>query len=114
MKIVLRLCFWTAATLASSELAALSDQYAEFGKGPARFVMTRDELSTSKAFKNDVDAKEFIDQFWARRNPAFHVLFDQAVAFADQKLTRGKKRGSHRLCAAFDDEGNPTEAFPQD
>jgi GWxTD domain-containing protein len=94
MNTVLRLCFSIAGTFASIGLAALSDQYAEFGRGPARFIMTREELSTWKTVKDDVGAREFIEQFWARRDPAFHVLFDQAVAYADQKLTRKNKRGS--------------------
>ena len=94
MNIVQRGSLCTAMAIAPIGLAALSDQYAAFGKGPALFVMTPEELSTWKAVDNDIDAKEFIEQFWARRDPAFHVRFDQAVAYADQKLTSRKRRGA--------------------
>ena len=94
--LALRLWFSMAATtLVSDALAELSDQYAAFGNGPALFIMTPEEIEAWKAVKDDVDAKEFIDRFWARREPDYHVLFDPIVAYADRKfVSRRKKRGS--------------------
>src|SRR5260370_40352165 len=45
---------------------ALSDKFADFGKGPEQFLMTREELAQWKTVRSDADAQAFIDLFWLR------------------------------------------------
>lgn len=90
-----------ATALATSAWAALSPQYADFPKGPAQFLLTKDELNAWKNVKTDEQAKNFIDLFWARRDPTpttpaneFREGFDQRVKLADDNFGANKKAGS--------------------
>ena len=54
---------------ATSSFAALSKEYADFAKGPYQYLLTNDEKKQWSAIKTDEAAKQFIDLFWARRDP---------------------------------------------
>jgi GWxTD domain-containing protein len=89
------------ASLAISTFAALAEKYADFGKGPVQFLMTRDEAAKWKTIRDDAEAQSFIDLFWARRDPTpgtpqneFHDAFDARVKAADEQFTHGKVRGA--------------------
>jgi GWxTD domain-containing protein len=89
------------ASVAISAFAALAEKYADFGKGPVQFLMTRDETAKWKTIKDDAEAQSFIDLFWARRDPTpgtpqneFHDAFDARVKAADEQFTHGKVRGA--------------------
>lgn len=87
-----------------SMYAALSQKYVDWGKGPATWLMTRDEQKKWKTVSTDDDAQAFIDLFWARRDPTpgtfvneYKAEFDARVKYADDNLAdRGNKgtRGS--------------------
>src|SRR6185436_6886066 len=79
-----------ALWIAASSVAALSKQHADFPKGPAQYLLTKDELTAWKSVQTDEQAQAFIDQFWARRDPTpgtvrneFHEGFDERVKIAD-------------------------------
>lgn len=87
--------------VAASGLAALSDQYVQFGKGPAIHIMTKDELAQWKNIKDDAAAQAFIDLFWARRDPSpstpaneFRDDFDARVKYAAESFVRSRLKGS--------------------
>jgi GWxTD domain-containing protein len=80
---------------------ALSPEYADFPKGPAQFLLTKDELAAWKNVHTDEAAKQFIDLFWARRDPSpgtpeneFRAGFDQRVDVADKNFREPKLAGS--------------------
>jgi len=94
-----------AATLtiaaAVSAAAALSPAKADFGKGPAQFIMTAEEKAAWKNIQNDADADAFIALFWARRDPTpatprneFREEFESRVATADKQFGTGRTKGS--------------------
>lgn len=95
------MAFAIVATMAVSAFASLSQQYVDFGNGPAQWLMTKDEQSKWKSIRNDADAQAFIDLFWARRDPTpatpvneFREAFDARVKLANERFTTGKKPGS--------------------
>lgn len=90
-----------AAAVATSAFAALSPAKADWGKGPAQFLMTNEEKVAWKAIQNDADADAFIELFWARRDPTpstprneFHEEFDERVKIADAQFSHGRTHGS--------------------
>src|SRR5262249_50887020 len=89
------LAFAVTAAFAVSGFAALSDQNAEFGKGPASFLMTKDEAAQWKNIQTDADAQAFIAKFWARRGgQSFKDGFDARVKYADEHFQQGRRKGS--------------------
>lgn len=73
----------------------------DFGKGPAQFFMTKDELAAWRNVKSESEAQAFINLFWARRDPTpgtqrneFREQFEARVDFADKKWSDKKVRGS--------------------
>ncbi len=124
MTSVIRNVLATAAVvlLASSALAALSPEYADFSKGPAQYFMTADELAKWKTIDSDADARAFLDLFWMRRDPTpstpvneFKNNFDQLVKLANEKF------GYRRTPGAMTDRGRtlivlgaPTEPVRQE
>lgn len=90
----------TAALLAAAASAlALAPEYDEFAKGPAQFLMTKEEVAQWKAVKTDDAAKAFVALFWARRDPTpttprneFKEQFDAAVDYADKNFAYGKRQ----------------------
>jgi GWxTD domain-containing protein len=102
--ITIRLRFFSAAAMlmaAATVSAAVSAQYAEWFEGPAKFLMTRDELAAVKTVATDADARAFVELFWARRDPSpatprneTREQFEARVAWADQNLKEGQTRGA--------------------
>lgn len=93
------------AALAVSALAlnafALSAEYLDWGRGPAQFLMTKEEAAKWKTITSDDDAKAFVALFWARRDPTpetprneYREEFDRRVAAADKNFLSDKKRGA--------------------
>jgi len=86
---------------APASFAALSPQYAGFANGPADLLLTKEERKQWRSIKTDDQAKAFIDQFWARRDPSpgtptneFLAAFEQRVRIADERFGAKKGPGS--------------------
>ena len=80
---------------------ALSAEYLEWGRGPAQFLMTKEEAAKWKTITSDDDAKAFVALFWARRDPTpetprneYREEFERRVAAADKNFQADKKRGA--------------------
>lgn len=96
--------FLIAAAVAAAFAAnafALNEQNTAFGKGPAQYLMTKEEAAQWKAVKTDEQAQAFINLFWARRDPTptteaneFRQEFDARVQYADEKFSTRRKKGS--------------------
>jgi len=97
-----RIFLMTALLALAGSTFALSTEYAQWGEGPAQFLMTKEEAARWKSIKTDEEAKAFVDLFWARRDPTvgtprneFKEEFDARVDYADKNLATNKKiRGS--------------------
>src|SRR4051794_3106039 len=86
---------------AVSAFAQLSQEYKDWPSGPAGFLLTDEEKTKWKSVKTDADAKNFIDLFWARRDPTpgtpaneFRDEFNMRVEYADRHFAEGRKKGS--------------------
>lgn len=73
----------------------------EFANGPAQWLMTSEDRKAWKQVKADDQAIDFIDLFWARRDPTpgtprneNRIDFDSRVAYADRYFTEGRTPGS--------------------
>ena len=95
--------YLTAMAVAALALNAfaLSAEYLEWGRGPAQFLMTKEEAAQWKTITSDDDAKAFVALFWARRDPTpdtprneFREEFERRVIAADRNFQTDKKRGS--------------------
>lgn len=93
---------------------ALSAEFLEWGRGPAQFLMTKEEAAKWKNITSDDDAKAFVALFWARRDPTpetprneYRDEFDRRVAAADKNFQADKKRG------ALSDRGRALILFGQ-
>lgn len=82
-------------------LAGLSPKLAEWGTGPAQWIMTADEKRDWRKITTDTDAASFIDLFWARRDPSVGTAlneykneFESRVAYSDERFTEKRKRGA--------------------
>jgi GWxTD domain-containing protein len=80
---------------------ALSAEYLEWGRGPAQYLMTKEEAAKWKTIATDDDAKAFVMLFWARRDPTpgtprneFREEYERRVATADKNFPSEKKRGA--------------------
>jgi GWxTD domain-containing protein len=100
-RLFLLFCFALAVILAPLAEAQLSGEYADWAEGPEGFLLTKKEKKEWAKITTDAEAKEFIELFWARRNPepsspfnAFRAEFEAKVRFADEKFGYGKHRGS--------------------
>ncbi|MBV9494497.1 MAG: GWxTD domain-containing protein [Acidobacteria bacterium] len=87
--------------VASPAFAALSPNVADWGNGPARWLMTKDEQRTWSKLQTDEEANAFIDLFWARRDPTrgterneFKDDFESRVRSADDAFKKGSVRGA--------------------
>jgi GWxTD domain-containing protein len=90
-----------SAAAATSVFAALSPAKADFGKGPAQYLMTPEEKAAWKNVQTDAAADEFIALFWARRDPTpatprneFREEFEARVKTADAQFSHGRVNGS--------------------
>src|SRR6185369_10583837 len=91
----------SVAALAATASASLSSKFVEWGKGPAQYLMTKEEQSQWKKINDDAAAQAFADLFWARRDPSpgtpaneFKDDFDARVAAADKQFPQGRTKGS--------------------
>ena len=97
----LSLCGVLAVLISTSALAQVSPQAADWGQGPAKFLMTKEEAKQWSALQSDKDAQAFIELFWAKRDPTpatprneFREDFEARVAFADKTFDDGHNRGA--------------------
>jgi GWxTD domain-containing protein len=81
--------------------AALSPNLKEWAEGPVQWIMTAEEQRAWKKVASDSEAVNFIDLFWARRDPTpgtglneFRKEFDARVTHADQEYIEKRRRGS--------------------
>ncbi|NOZ78486.1 MAG: GWxTD domain-containing protein [Acidobacteria bacterium] len=81
--------------------AALSQKYADWPNGPAGYLMTQQEHAAYKQLTTDEQAQQFIDLFWAKRDPnlstrvnEFKVDFEARVAAADKMFAEKGVRGA--------------------
>lgn len=82
--------------------AGLSPDLEEWGSGPAKWIMTAEEQRAWRNIATDGDAINFIDLFWARRDPSlgtaaneFRNEFLSRVAFSDRTFVEKRvKRGA--------------------
>jgi GWxTD domain-containing protein len=88
-------------TMFATQLSAQLITYADWADGPVRHLMTKEELAKWKTIHTDAQAKEFVDLFWARRDPTpdtprneFREEFDRRVAVADREFSSANLRGS--------------------
>jgi GWxTD domain-containing protein len=95
------MAFALCMLVASTASAALSEKYKEWREGPVQWIMTSDEMRAWRNVKTDEQAIEFIDLFWARRDPTpgtavneYHIDFDVYVNSADQQFAEKGRRGS--------------------
>ena len=95
-------CLAIATLIAATATAApaLDGRYSDWGKGPAQYLMTRDEAARWKAVRSDAEAESFVALFWARRDPTPETpqneqreRFETLIRYADEKLAgpRGRK-----------------------
>ncbi|HEX6642491.1 MAG TPA: GWxTD domain-containing protein [Thermoanaerobaculia bacterium] len=82
-------------------MAALSPKLQEWGDGPAQWLMTPEEQRAWRNVATDSDAVNFIDLFWARRDPTpgtavneYRGAFNSRVEYADESFTEDRKRGA--------------------
>ncbi len=92
MKKTLLACF-AVLVLAVPARAQLSEKYATWPEGPVQYLLTEDEAARYATLTTDEAAQEFIDLFWAKRDPdlntrvnEFKVDFDARVAAADEQF----------------------------
>lgn len=85
--------------LASTALAA--DNPLDFGKGPAKWLMTKEEERAWRGVKSADAAKNFIEVFWVRRDPTpgtiqneYRDEFGGRVAYADKSFKERNIRGA--------------------
>ncbi len=81
--------------------AGLSAELEDWGSGPAQWIMTSDEKKAWRKISTDADAINFMDLFWARRDPTpgtavneFRDRFVNRVAFSDMTFIEKRKRGA--------------------
>ncbi|MBV9494495.1 MAG: GWxTD domain-containing protein [Acidobacteria bacterium] len=81
--------------------ATLSAPLQDWGRGPTQWLMTKDEQRAWSQVKTDQQANDFIDLFWARRDPTpntagneFKDEFEGRVRAADRAFAANGKRGS--------------------
>lgn len=90
-----------ASMLSMPVAAAVSKEKADWARGPVQWLMTADDQAAWKAVTNDQEAQNFIDLFWARRDPTpgterneNREAFDARVAYADKNFAAGRTKGS--------------------
>jgi GWxTD domain-containing protein len=74
---------------------------AQWGKGPASHLMTKEEQKTWKKLETPQEMEEFIKLFWAKRDPTpetpvneFRDEMDRRVQYANNAFTTGRTVGS--------------------
>src|SRR5687768_4214225 len=108
MKIVRSmLCVVAACAIAAGAFAALSKENADFPKGPAQYLFTKEELAAWKSVQTDEQAEAFIELFWAKRDPTpntsaneYRDGFDERVKVANTNF-----HGAKGVTGAMSDRG---------
>ena len=101
--------FVLLSLLSLSMYAALSQKYVDFGKGPAKWLMTRDEQKTWKSISTDEQAQAFIDLFWARRDPTPGTYVNEYKQEFDARVKYAQENYSHRqVSGPMSDQGHAT------
>jgi len=90
-----------AILMSGAASAELGEKYRSWADGPAGYLMTKKEQKSWKEIRTDAAAKEFIDLFWARRDPdptdsfnPFKAEFDARVRYADENFGYDDVRGA--------------------
>jgi len=99
--ITLVVCFVLACVFASEAEAQLSDEYKDWADGPAGFLLTKKEKKQWSKITTDSEAEQFIELFWARRNPdptstfnPFRAEFESKVRYAEENFSYGSQSGA--------------------
>lgn len=86
---------------AQDQSPAASSDWRAWDEGPEGFLLTKDEAKEWKAITTEAQAKQFIDLFWARRNPMpeqavnpSKARFEAIVRYADANFSYEGKRGA--------------------
>ena len=89
------------SVLAEDGSSAEAENLLEWDKSPAGYLLTKDEKKEWKSISTEAQAKDFIELFWAKRNPdfnapfnAFKADFENKVRYADEQYTSEKQRGA--------------------
>jgi GWxTD domain-containing protein len=92
--LILLVCFVLACVFSPVAEAQLSDEYEEWADGPAGFLLTKKEKKLWSKISTDAEAEQFIELFWAQRNPdpastfnPFRAEFDSKVRFAEENFS---------------------------
>jgi len=95
------LCAAVFTGFAAISFAALSKDYADFPKGPAEYLLTKEDLDEWRSVQTDEQAKAFIERFWARRDPTpgtpaneFRDGYNNRVKTADERFHEPRVAGS--------------------
>jgi GWxTD domain-containing protein len=87
--------------IASFAMAEVKGEIANWGKGPASHLLTKEEVKAWKALNTQEEAEEFIQLFWAKRDPTpetpqneFREAIDGRVQYANDAFTSGRTPGS--------------------
>ncbi len=82
------------ALIAAPAVAQLSQEYAGWAEGPEGVLLSAAERTEYGGLASDEEAKEFIDLFWARRDPdldtrrnEFKVEFESRVLAGDREFS---------------------------
>jgi GWxTD domain-containing protein len=77
------------------------EEFRKFLEGPAQWIATKEEKKEFAKLTTEVQAKAWVELFWARRDPdlntpvnEFKLDFDQRVVAADKLFTWEKQRGA--------------------
>ncbi len=81
--------------------AELGEEYRNWAEGPETFLLTDAERSAWTEVGGDEEAQNFIELFWAKRDPdlstrenEFRTQFDLRVAHADAEFAEEERRGA--------------------
>ena len=84
-----------------AESAAKEPPLPQWADGPARFLLKPEEKKEWAALKDSVARTDFIERFWAARDPTPGTFenesrqeFERRVAFADERFGQGEVSGS--------------------
>jgi GWxTD domain-containing protein len=87
------------ALLAASGLTAggLSPQFKDWPKSPEAYFLTAEEKTQWKNVKDDGQAKEFVERYYARRASDLPQVLKERIGVADKYFSAGKVKGSETL-----------------
>ncbi|MEJ2482793.1 MAG: GWxTD domain-containing protein [Gemmatimonadota bacterium] len=81
--------------------SALPDNWRDYFEGPPGYLITRKERKQWKKVDTPAQAEQFIDLFWAKRDPnletplnEFKEAFDLRVEAADTSFSNDRERGA--------------------